>query len=265
MPRISRNSIWQWPNILAIDAAAIAATWLWLFAIDFNVSLSPWPFLVLGLSVWLTYMADRLFDAARRPLEQLISVRHRFAKNFQQPLWCFWFLVLISNILIALVALTKDQFTYGVYLLVLCLLYTTLNQIVFVRQFPKEFFVAVIFSLGVFIFLIPKFTISAFGAFSMLCLLNCIIIGRKEINVDSALEIRSLASLSTIPLIILTAVASAIFALGSNNMTQIALLWSISLLLILSLMERHIFHEAYRCLADGILFTVPLAVLCTSS
>ena len=65
--------LWQWPNLLAVDAALIALAWQAAFAAALGNEVSAAAQIVLGLSVWLTYMADRLFDVAKRPLQQLHS------------------------------------------------------------------------------------------------------------------------------------------------------------------------------------------------
>ena len=73
--------LWQWPNALALDAALIALLWLTALAGALRVELSAAAYAVLGLSVWLTYMADRLYDVTPREANALLSVRHRFAKR----------------------------------------------------------------------------------------------------------------------------------------------------------------------------------------
>lgn len=83
--------LWQWPNLLALDAALIALAWQAAFAAALGNEVSAAAQIVLGLSVWLTYMADRLFDVAKRPLQQLHSTRHQFAKQHRKTLWrCWW-------------------------------------------------------------------------------------------------------------------------------------------------------------------------------
>ncbi|MFQ3271378.1 MAG: hypothetical protein ACI9A1_001702, partial [Lentimonas sp.] len=133
-----RIRIWQWPNLLALDAALIALVWQAAFAAALGFPVSTTAPVVLGLSVWLTYMADRLFDVARRPVEQLQAVRHRFAKQHARKLWTLWSCTLILNIGLAFTGLSINELCNGFILLAICLLYTGLNQALSRRFFPKE-------------------------------------------------------------------------------------------------------------------------------
>ena len=71
----SRIKIWQWPNVLGLDAAAIAMAWMGVFA-AYSEGNPPdaATYLVLGLSVWLTYLADRLLDVQNRPMHRLLMI-----------------------------------------------------------------------------------------------------------------------------------------------------------------------------------------------
>ena len=188
--------IWQWPNLLAVDAALVALLWQAAFAAALGHEVSVAAQIVLGVSVWLTYMADRLFDVAKRPLQQLHSTRHRFAKQHFRALWGVWCGALVTNIALALTELSIRELRNGAVLLALCLLYTALNQTLSRRFFPKEICVAIIFAGGVIVFLLPNAGIwLSAGSFALLCLINCLMIGAKEQQVDAALQVRSMARL----------------------------------------------------------------------
>ena len=191
-----RIRIWQWPNLLALDAALIAVLWQAAFAHNIGLSISTPAQVVLGLSVWLTYMADRLFDVAKRPREQLHSARHRFAKQHFRTFWRVWFCALTINLAIASTGLTTIELRNGTALLALCLLYTTLNQALSRKFFPKEICVAIIYVGGIIVFLLPYAALlSPASALALLCLINCLIIGAKEVQVDAALQVRSMSRL----------------------------------------------------------------------
>ena len=108
---------WQWPNILAFDASAIALAWLWIFAAEQCVTLPAGAYAVLALSVWLTYLSDRLLDAGQRPASDLLSQRHRFAKRHRSALWQLWSGVLMLNLWVAANALDAAQLQRGFGLL----------------------------------------------------------------------------------------------------------------------------------------------------
>ena len=143
---------WQWPNVLGIDAALIAVSWYWLLLP--NETIFPTiPALVLALSVWLTYLADRLFDVRGKELTELRSLRHRFVARHKNTLWTFWWFLLLINLSLALKGLNEAQLMRGLILLLVTLAYTFGVQKIKPALFQKELLVGLIFSAGVLIFL----------------------------------------------------------------------------------------------------------------
>lgn len=256
-----RIRLWQWPNLLALDAALIALAWQAAFAQILELQIHASAQIVLGLSVWLTYMADRLFDVARRPYEQLHSVRHRFAKQFFRHLWGIWCGILITNIAIAFIGLSLIELRNGALLLALCLLYTVLNQTLSKNFFPKELCVALIYTGGVIVFLLP--TAEAWapaGSFALLCLINCLIIGIKERAIDALLQVHSLALLpSALIVAIESACVISLVILGEPWSLPIGL--SLAALLIIHRYQNRLSIEAFRVLTDSALLIGPIIAL----
>ncbi len=56
---------WLWPNLLSLDAPVVAVLWQILFARCFQVPVDALAALLLLLTVWLIYAADRTLDAWR--------------------------------------------------------------------------------------------------------------------------------------------------------------------------------------------------------
>jgi hypothetical protein len=189
----TRISLWQWPNVLALDAAAIAVAWQAVFASQLPGGPGGSGHLVLALSVWLTYQADRLLDVGGRADAQIKSARHRFAKNAHGLLWKIWFALLGLDLLIAFLGLSAGQLMSGFALLFFCLIYTVLNQKLSKHFFPKELCVAAIFTGGTQVFLPDRVDGLSTLTFALLCLANCLIIAQKEKAVDARLEVRSLS------------------------------------------------------------------------
>ena len=190
----SKLNILQRSNALAIDAALIALCWQSVFASFSGQALTLAPVGVLGLSVWLTYAADRLFDVKKHSLTALHSIRHRFTKRNARTLWKFWFGTLFVNIGIAFTGLKIHQLRNGAILLIFCLLYTALNQKLSSRFFPKELCVAIIYAGGVIVFLLPAQDLWLPAGFLMLlCLINCLIISNNERQIDAAMNVHSIA------------------------------------------------------------------------
>lgn len=252
--------LWQWPNVLALDAALIAVLWQAALACAIGVSLSTLAYLVLGCSVWLSYTADRLFDVAHRSPSALLSVRHRFAKRHRILLWQLWVGVLSVN-LIAATQLSGTQLGQGSVLLLLCLLYTYLNQKFSRRYFPKELCVALIYASGIAILLptTPPFTF--LGLFAYLCWLNCLVIAKKESTVDARLEIYSMASSlharNLAPLIALGAFAALLVGSPLGG----ALVASFALLGLVQVGRKQLPTEVFRVLVDSALLLAPAFVL----
>ncbi|MEM8867412.1 MAG: hypothetical protein AAGC73_04010 [Verrucomicrobiota bacterium] len=253
MPRVQW---WQWPNVLALDAAWIAVLWQLCFARIMAVDLGLAPCLVLALSVWLTYTADRLFDVHSRPVSALLANRHRFAKQHAKALWRLWIGILLLNLSIALTALTSEQLARGVVLLAACLIYTLLNQKLSAKFFPKELCVAIIFAGGAAVFTgLPWH--ETIGL-SILCLSNCLLIAKREASVDDALKVRSLSRHLKEPMVYFALIAAM---LALQNFTQpalrIAFLSTGALLVISGLLRNRLSHENYRVLLDSILLVGP--------
>jgi len=64
-----------YPQVLSLDAPAVAVCWQWLFAKTFHVSIGPAALLVTAACVWMIYAADHLLDVRGGAI---YSVRHRF-------------------------------------------------------------------------------------------------------------------------------------------------------------------------------------------
>lgn len=254
--------LWQWPNLLALDAALIAVIWQAAFAATLGLKVSVAAHNVLGLSVWLTYMADRLFDVARRPLEQLHSTRHRFAKQHRKTLWRIWWCVLTSNIALAFTGLSIHELVNGAVLLALCLLYTALNQALSRKFFPKEICVAIIFAGGVIVFLLPNAALWVpASALALLCLINCLMIGAKEQQVDATLQVRSLSRLPTLFIIALE-ISCALSLCWLNQAWLLKIGLSLGTLLIIHAYRKRLCVETFRVLTDSALLIGPSVVFC---
>lgn len=254
--------IWQWPNLLALDAALIALVWQAAFAAALGHEVSATAQIVLGLSVWLTYMADRLFDVAKRPLQQLHAIRHRFAKQHARALWALWGCILLLNIGLALTGLSINELRNGAILLALCLLYTALNQALSRRFFPKELCVALIYTGGVIVFLLPNTDLWApASALALLCLINCLMIGSKEQHIDAVLQVRSMTRLP-VQLIRALEIGCALTLCLLTREWALPIGLSLGALLIIHACQKRLCVETYRVLTDSALLIGPSIALC---
>ncbi len=257
---IDQIRIWQWPNVLSLDAALIAVLWQCLFGISISSPTTPGAAYVLALSVWLTYSADRLFDASRRPVERLLSTRHRFAKAHAPKLWRIWWLVLAINTSIAFTKLSHAQLHKGFILLAICLIYTLLNQKLSRSYFPKQICVALIFAGGVIVFHpVAQLWLSGISL-TLLCLLNCQLISQKEIDVNTALGEHSLLSRAPYLNIGLIIATFGICFLQPSAVT-FSIATNAAIYFGLYLKQHEWPTEAYRVLIDGSLILTPSITL----
>jgi hypothetical protein len=252
----AKIKFWQWPNVLAIDASLVAVAWLDVLASEQSAELNPAAYGVLALSVWLTYLADRLFDAHPRRPGQLTSARHQFAKRRHRVLWLAWAALLALDISLAVTALGPSTLIKGFVLLGFCLAYTGLNHLFARRFFPKELLVAIIFVGGTQVFLPEATEWPTLVAFTLLCLVNCLAIGWRERPVDALLEVRSLSSILNLrwgaPLLLL----GLGFGLFSDGMR--ALLPSLLTLAAIQIQRDRFSRESFRVLCDAALLLGPL-------
>lgn len=255
--------IWQWPNILAIDAALIAILWHLTFAVISGRAVSFATVSVLGLSVWLTYIADRLFDVPKLPMDLLHSLRHRFTKKHTQLLWKLWLGALAINISIAFISLRPYQLLNGAVLLTFCLLYTVLNQKLSMHFFPKELCVAIIYAAGVVVFLLPASDIwKPAGFLMLLCLINCLIISFNERQIDAAMKTHSIVCfLPQLPSVLYACCMLAPIILKRQWLLPLSI--SLAALILVHLFRKQLPIESFRVLADSALLTGPLLTLGT--
>ena len=191
--KMKRYPIWSYLSISAMDAPIISVSWYLYFAQNsLNYSFNSQHCLILGVSVWLGYMADRLFDIRLKEEYQLTSLRHKFCKEHRLKLWIIWFIVLILIVIFSLRELNSDKLFTCFILLANILLYNCLNQYFSRKGFPKEICAAAIFSYGTLIFVEYSIEIDTFINFTIICFLNCLILSHKDKEIDSKMGVRSI-------------------------------------------------------------------------
>lgn len=246
---------WQWPNLLAFDACLIAVSWLGVFAEEQSVKLPFAAYAVLAMSVWLTYTADRILDTLPRSAHSLHSTRHRYVKAKAKPLGLAWTLVLLINLTTAFLGLEPGQLLKGCGLLVICLTYTALNQVLSHRFFPKELLVALIFAGGTQVFLPGQSAWPELGAFAWLCFINCLMISWKEHSIDAQLQVRSIASaLNRRWIVVPFAITTAMAPLDHSG---IAVVSSLLALALLEFKQADFHEESFRVCCDAALLLGP--------
>ncbi len=176
-----RPAIWLWPNLLGLDAPVVALTWQAFLAACFALPLRLEGRIVLGLTVWAIYLADRLLDV-RTPAREDEAERHRFHRRHK---WLLSFLLaaaLSADTAAVLFWLRPQVFWSGLLPLSGVLLYLgVLHKQSKPSRIPKEVIVALLFTAGTFLigytFATQRLTLLVPAlSFLMLCLANLVAI-----------------------------------------------------------------------------------------
>lgn len=189
---MKRYPIWSYLSISAMDAPVISIAW-YLYFVEKSTGSSSniQNCLILGFSVWLGYMADRLFDIRCKKDAQFISLRHQFCKKHASGLWILWAIILILTAIFSFLTLNSDKIFVGFALIIFILLYNFFNQYFSQRKFPKEICVAVLFAYGTLFLLESAVKIDDLAHFTLICFLNCLILTHKDKPVDHQMGVNS--------------------------------------------------------------------------
>jgi len=262
----TRPKPWRWPNLVAADAALAAVAWQALFAMAHGAEAGPTAAWTLGLSVWLVYTADRLFDARRAAEDAPLSRRHAFARDHRRVLVALWAAALGTDAAIAFHGLAPVQLVRGAGLLGICLAYTLARQTIRHRIFPKEALVAAIFAAGAVVFLpgVPWLG-GGVAPFAWICWVNCLAVGVAERRLDHAMGDRASLAEARIGPRFIAALALAALPLaavvGPPPPLARALAFAGLGLACVAPATPKLDPDDVRALADGVIFAAPAAIL----
>ncbi|MEO8097316.1 MAG: hypothetical protein ABI811_06400 [Acidobacteriota bacterium] len=173
----SGTRVWLWPNLLSLDAPVVALLWQLLFVRCFHASLGFPVAMLLGMSVWLIYAADRMLDAWRGAD---LQARHQFYRRHWRGVAVIWFALFLVCAWIAWTSLSSATLGRGSLLAAAAGLY-----LVAVHAFPKiwrrpgwkEASVSVLFALGASLAAWSAIAswsdILSIALFCVLCWMNC--------------------------------------------------------------------------------------------
>jgi len=124
-----RTPLWLYPNLLSLDAPLVAVLWLWVFAQMWRADYLPAPaYIALAMSVWAVYIFDRLFDASLRSGSPgMLEERHRFHLKHKRKFMVCGILAATTALLLTLVALPVQIFSYAIFGAVLVLAFFALS------------------------------------------------------------------------------------------------------------------------------------------
>lgn len=184
-----------WLNLLCLDAPIVAVSWQALFAFAFGARLNLALRVLLFLTAWLIYLADRFADTVKLPPGSPISLRHRFCREHMVGWWIAVVVIFVLDAGLALRTLDLQMLLLGGTLATVCVLYLFINHSLGGKWRPiplKEKAIGVLFAAGTTLAVVgqlPGLTI-AFGVavilFAILCTYNCLSIAAWERELDSA-------------------------------------------------------------------------------
>jgi hypothetical protein len=145
------RSLWLWPNLLSLDAPLIAILWQALLARSFAIPLRPVGRIVLGLTVWVIYLADRLLDTRAAPFPGE-PARHLFYRRHFRAATAMLVIALLADLGLTLFGLRPPVFHNGLLAIGGVGLYlAAFHWQPSALRIPKEVAVALLFTVGVFL------------------------------------------------------------------------------------------------------------------
>jgi hypothetical protein len=265
----------MWGNVLSLDAPAVAMLWAAVLARAAQTALVPAEATAMALSIWIIYAGDRLLDGKRTPHRFRLHARHRFCLKHIRAFSLSIGLASMALVWLALGHIPRSEAVAGASLAVLVAGYLTFihagpHRVV--QRFPKEVFVGVFFALGTTLPLwsrgdLPERASPAlWGAFALLCSLNCVSIERWEklwrtSAAPFAVRVHQSRGFRIFSLVVGgIALLGALEASTTSGATEAFLLMAVSAFLLLSLdaLRTRLPTSALRVLADVALIFPPL-------
>jgi hypothetical protein len=151
MEILARRPVWQWLNLLSLDAPLIALVWQDFLARCYPTVLRSTGRGVLGLTVWAIYLADRLLDV-RHPASAAETVRHAFYRRHRTFALALLAAVVCADLLVTRLWLRPAVFDNG--LLVTGGVAAYLGAFAFTQWGPaawKKPLAAFLFTSGIFL------------------------------------------------------------------------------------------------------------------
>jgi hypothetical protein len=185
---------------LCLLEPAVAIVWQLGFANAARAELHGHHFLLIFVCLWLVYAADRWLDARKATSSTALSRRHAFFARHQRGIAGVWCLVFAAALLLAVRSLLPSDWLCSLGLLCLVTVYLGAVSSGSMRGLLKELAVAVIYPLGVLLFVGPRAAGSPYclllaqALFSWLVLCNLALIAARERTQDKALGSESLAT-----------------------------------------------------------------------
>ena len=280
-----RTPLWLWPNLLSLDAPAVAIVWLLMFQKIWVQYLSWGYHASLFLAVWGIYILDRILDVKMlAPGDPRLGPRHEFHERHAKVMACVAVAALIGSALIAGFEISFGPLVdYGKPVLFLVVIFFSLT--IFSKQdreIPhlRNLFAGLAFAYGTAMgahmwswkpgmvdLVLPPLNLALAPemlAFAVLCTLNISAIHFWEHSRFSAdVEEGAANDLAlTVPLTVLAAACIGLAVMDAESRSRpfyYAVLISSALLYVLNRLRKNYSLDALRVMADAAMIA-PLPV-----
>lgn len=145
--------------MLSLDAVAIGLLWQLVFTTQFSHRMpAAYELGIIGISIWLVYTVDRLFDSKRLDLSKPHAMRHRFHFQHQKTLSLVWFVGLVADAYLIVKFADESQLRWGFAAVAIVLIYVIRVQTSTVpvagptasaMSIPKELQAGIVFAFGI--------------------------------------------------------------------------------------------------------------------
>ena len=272
---------WFWWNILSLDAPTVAIAWALIYAKAAGIPLLAAELVVLALTVWIIYVADRVLDGLKCRDMPMLHERHRFCARHRFLLSAMIVSACLGVLWIVTMYMDAPQRRAG-FALAACvavyLLWIHAAGAELARLLPKEIVVGVLFAAGATLPVWSRRSSASlellilFGLLALLCALNCVVIecwehdGRRAARFSGASPFLLWAEprLKALAAGLAACSLAALFTFGFHDaswLACLALFLSASAILLLHYFKNGLSSAALRVLADTALVLPALVVL----
>ncbi len=183
-----------WANVTSLDAVLVGLIWVTIFTSSFcHRAPAIYESAIIGMSIWLVYTADRLFDSLRLDAAAPHSLRHRFHRDHRCALAVCWLAVLTIDVSTMIRFASEPQLRWGIAAVGLAVGYVGAAQWwrTLARWLPKEIQIGLVFAFGTSLVAwsepqraeLAELLFTS-GLAAILFTLNCLAVGLVEIELD---------------------------------------------------------------------------------
>lgn len=196
--------LWAWLNLLSIDAVAVGVCWNVVFTLEFCGRMPRlYEAAIIGLSIWLVYVGDRLLDSSGLDCRRRHTLRHRIHYEYRGRIVFAWLVALVADTALVVSFANETQLRWGFLAIGFLGAYFVWVHLIRKRSdwFPKELRAGLVFAFGVSLPGWVENSWSEFGGIlaatlmtGILFAINCLVIACWERDSDRSQGFESFAT-----------------------------------------------------------------------